>query len=174
VPDVVIPDYLQNLKIREKDNPYSLPYDEIGKASFQSWKPGYSLDAVKQTAASRVASDTTFQRIADASVFVAKQNDKMYSLQLDKYRAEQKEIRNAVKSIENLTKLKTPLPVSFMKQDESRFVSQDKDKNERYKQWMASVSKDVYVDQAVKVIRDMVTQHNVAKVADKKEALKPF
>ena len=174
VPDVVIPDYLQNLKIREKDNPYSLPYDEIGKAAFQSWKPGYSLDAIKKTAASRIAGDTTFQRIADASVFVAKQNDKVYSLQLNKYREEQKEIRNAVKSIENLTKLKTPLPVTFMKQDESRFVSADKDKNERYKQWMAAVSKDVYVDQAVKVIKDMVTQQNVAKVADKKEALKPF
>lgn len=175
VPDVVIPDYLQNLKIREKDNPYSLPYDEIGKASFQSWKPGYSLDVVKKSAAARISSDTTFQRISDASVFVAKQNDKVYSLQLDKYRNEQKEIRNAVKSIENLTKLKTPLPVTFMKQDESRFVSADKDKNERYKQWMAAVSKDVYVDQAVKVIKDMVTQQNVAKVGgDKKEALKPF
>ncbi len=174
VPDVVIPDYLQNLKIREKDNPYSLPYDEIGKAAFQSWKPGYSLDGIKQMASTRIANDTTFKRIADASVFVAKQNDKVYSLQLDQYRAEQKEIRNAVKNIENLTKLKTPLPVSFMKQDESRFVSQDKDKTERYKQWMAGVSKDIYVDQAVKVIKDMVTQQNVAKVGEKKEAVKPF
>ncbi|HEU4904248.1 MAG TPA: carboxy terminal-processing peptidase [Flavisolibacter sp.] len=174
VPDVVIPDYLQNLKIREKDNPYSLPYDEIGKASFQSWKPGYSLDGIKQMAAARVATDSNFKRIADASVFVARQNDKLYSLQLEKYREDQKEIRNAVKSIENLTKLKTPLPVTFMKQDESRFISQDKDKTERYKQWMAGVSKDVYVDQAVKVIKDMVTQQNVAKVNDKKEALKPF
>lgn len=174
VPDVVIPDYLQNLKIREKDNPYSLPYDEIGKASFQSWKPGYSLDGIKQMAATRIAADSNFKRIADASVFVARQNDKLYSLQLEKYREDQKEIRNAVKSIENLTKLKTPLPVTFMKQDESRFISQDKDKTERYKQWMAGVSKDVYVDQAVKVIMDMVTQQNVAKVNDKKETIKPF
>lgn len=174
VPDVVIPDYLQNLKIREKDNPYSLPYDEIGKASYQPWKAGYSLEAVKQMAASRVASDSTFKKISDASVFVAKQNDKVYPLQLDKYRQEQKEVRNAVKSIESLTKLSTPLPVSFMKQDESRFISQDKDKTERYKQWMANVSKDVYVDQAAKVIKDMVAQQNLAKAADKKEGVKPF
>lgn len=174
VPDVLIPDYLQNLKIREKDNPYALPYDEIGKATFRNWNAGYNRDAIKQLAATRIAADTTFKKIGDASVFVAKQNDKLYSLQLDKYRSEQKEIRNAVKSIENLTKLKTPLPVAYLKGDESRFVSQDKDKTERYKQWMTGVSKDVYVDQAVKVINDMVAQQNLAKVGDKAEGTKPF
>jgi carboxyl-terminal processing protease len=175
VPDVVIPDYLQHLKIREKDNPLSLPYDEIGKASYKSYNAGYSPDVVKQLAVSRVATDTTFKRISDASVFVAKQNEKVYPLQLDKYRTEQKEIRNAVKSIDSLTKLKNPLPVAYLKQDESRYVSQDKDKTERYKNWMTNVSKDVYVDQAVKVIKDMVTQQNLAKVNGTKEAAKaPF
>ena len=38
-----------------------------------------------------------------------------------------------------------------------------------HKQWLAGVGKDVYVDQAVKVIRDMVAQQNVAKAGDKKE-----
>lgn len=36
VPDVVVPDYLEYLKIREKDNPYSLPYDEISKANISA------------------------------------------------------------------------------------------------------------------------------------------
>jgi carboxyl-terminal processing protease len=174
VPDVVIPDYLQHLKIREKDNPLSMPYDEISKASFQTWNSGYSLEAVKQMAKARIAMDTTFKRISDASVFVAKQNEKVYNLQLEKYRTEQKEIRNAVKSIENLTKLKSPLPVQFMKEDQSRYISNDKDKTERYKQWLANVSKDVYVDQAVKVIKDMVSQQNIAKAnSDNKGAVKP-
>ena len=175
VPDVVIPDYLQNLKIREKDNPLSLPYDEISKANYKSYPTGYSREVIKQLAASRVASDTTFKRISDASVYVARQNEKVYPLQLEKYRNEQKEIRNAVKSIDSLTKLKTPLPVSYLKQDEERYVSQDKDKNERYKSWMNNVSKDVYVDQAVKVIKDMVAQQNLAKVNNGKEPAKaPF
>ncbi len=175
VPDVVIPDYLQNLKIREKDNQLSLPYDEIGKAGFKTWSAGYSRDVVRQLAASRIEGDTTFKRIAEASVFVARQNEKQYPLQLEKYRTEQKEIRDAVKSIEGLTKLKTPLPVAYLKQDESRYISPDKDKTERYKNWMTNVSKDVYVNQAVKVIRDMVTQQNLAKVNDKKEPAKaPF
>lgn len=173
VPDVVIPDYFEHLKIREKHNPNSLPYDEISKASYPQWKPGYSLDVVKQSATARIAADTTFRRIQEASVFVGKQNDRSYSLQLEKYRAEQKQIRDAVKKIESLTKLQNPLPVSFMKQDESKYVSVDKDKTERYKQWLTNVSKDIYVDQAVKVVKDIVTQQNVAKT-EKKEPVRAF
>ena len=173
VPDVVIPDYLEYLKIREKHNPYSLQYDEISKASYPQWKSGYSLEAVKQSASTRIAADTTFKRIQEASVFVGKQNDKAYSLQLDKYRMEQKQVREAVRKIEGLTKLQKPLPINFLKQDESKYVSVDKDKTERYKQWLTNVSKDVYVDQAVKVVKDIVAQQNVAKT-EKKEPVRAF
>ena len=55
------------------------------------------------------------------------------------------------------------MQVSFLPQDKDRYESADKDKTERYKQWLSSVSKDIYVDQAVKVINDMVTQQNLAK-----------
>jgi carboxyl-terminal processing protease len=174
VPDVVVPDYLEYLKIREKDNPYSLKYDEITKASYPMWKAGYNREAVTQLATNRIAADTTFKRIQEASVFVGKQNDKEYSLQLNKYRQDQKQIREAVKKIEGLTKLAKPLPAQFMKQDESKYVSVDKDKTERYKQWLTAVSKDIYVDQAVKVINDMVAQQNLAKTANKKEPVKAF
>lgn len=173
-PDVVVPDYLEYLKIRERDNPYSLPYDEISKANYPKWNSGYSLDAVKQAAAARIAADTTFKRIQEASVFVGKQNDKAYSLRLDKYRQEQKQIRDAVKRIDNLTKMQKTLPVSFLKEDEGKYVSVDKDKTLRYKQWLENVSKDVYVDQAVKVVKDIVAQQNIAKTGEKKEPVKAF
>jgi len=173
-PDIVVPDYLERLKIRERDNPYSLPYDEISKATYNKWKAGYNLDVVKQAASTRIAADTTFKRIQDASVYVGKQNDKAYSLQLDKYRQDQKQIRDAIKRIDNLTKLQKPLATSFLKVDESKYVSADKDKNERYKQWLSGVSKDVYVDQAVKVIKDIVSQQNLAKTSEKKEPVKAF
>lgn len=173
VPDVVVPDYLEYLKIREKDNPYSLKYDEISKATYPAWKPGYDREAIKKTASSRIAADSNFKRIQEASVFVGKQNDKEYSLQLAKYRADQKSIREAVKKIEGLSKLSAPLPAQFLKQDESKYYSEDKDKTERYKQWLTGVSKDIYVDQAVKVIKDMVSQQNLAKTGTK-EAVRSF
>ena len=68
-----------------------------------------------------------------------------------------------MKRIEKLVKLDKALQVSFLPQDQDRYFSADKDKTERYNQWLSSVSKDLYVDEAVKVINDMVTQENLAK-----------
>jgi carboxyl-terminal processing protease len=72
-------------------------------------------------------------------------------------------LKKSVKEIEKLVKMDKNMQVSFLKQDEERYVSVDKDKTERYKQWLNNISKDVYVDQAIKVVNDIVNQQNIAK-----------
>ncbi len=47
VPDVIIPDYYEYLKLRERDNTNALPYDEIAKAQYKTWQPGYDLQTIK-------------------------------------------------------------------------------------------------------------------------------
>lgn len=162
VPDVVLPDYYEYLKFRERDNPDALPWDEITKANYSAWQQGYSLQTVKNLANARVATDSVFRLIKTKTDVLAANADKEYSLQLDKFKKEQKANREAVKEIERLVKLSQAMQVSYLKQDEQRYVSEDKDKTERYKQWLNNLGKDVYVNQAVKVINDMVTQQNIA------------
>lgn len=163
VPDIVVPDYYEYLKLRERDNWNALKWDEINKANYTSWQPGFSYQVVENLAKARIANDSVFRLIKQETDILAKQDDKEYPLQIDQFKKEQKITRDAVKKIENLVKLDKSMQVSFLKQDESRFISADKDKTERYKQWLNNLGKDVYVDEAVKVINDMVTQHNLAK-----------
>jgi carboxyl-terminal processing protease len=163
VPDLVIPDYYEYLKMRERDNNNALPWDEISKASYKLWQPGYDLQTIKTLGSARIANDSVFQLIRKETNMLAQQDDKVYPLQIDQFRKEQKITRDAVKEIEKLVKMDKNMQVSFLKQDEQRYVSADKDKTERYKQWLNNVSKDVYVDQAVKVINDIVNQQNIAK-----------
>ncbi|MBS1934169.1 MAG: hypothetical protein JST96_09220, partial [Bacteroidetes bacterium] len=40
-------------------------------------------------------------------------------------------------------------------------IQSDKDKAARYNQWLNSLKKDIYLDEAVKVVDDMVTQRNL-------------
>jgi carboxyl-terminal processing protease len=88
---------------------------------------------------------------------IGKQNEKEYSLQIDQYKKDQKEMRDVQKDIERLSKLASPMQIAFLKQDENKYYSADKDKTERYKQWLTNISKDVYVDEAVKVMNDIIT-----------------
>jgi carboxyl-terminal processing protease len=163
VPDIVIPDFYEYLKIREKDNPNALPYDEINKANYAMWQPGFNLLTVENMARARVSNDSVFRLIKIQTDVLARQDDKEYPLEMNQFKKEQKITRDAVKKIESLIKLDKNMQVSFLPQDQSRYISADKDKTERYKQWLNNVGKDLYVDQAVKVINDMVTQQNLAK-----------
>lgn len=163
VPDVIIPDYYEYLKFRERDNPNAMEYDEIGKASYTKWQPGFSFQPITSQARARVANDSVFNMIKKETDILARQNDREYPLEINQFRAEQKITRDAVKRIEKLVKMDSNMQAAFLKQDESRYISEDKDKTARYKQWLSNISKDIYVDQAVKVINDMVKQHNLAK-----------
>jgi carboxyl-terminal processing protease len=163
IPDIIIPDYYEYLKVREKDNWNALPYDEINKANYSLWQPGFSLQTVENLARARIANDSVFRLIKNETSVLAKQDDKEYPLEINEFRKEQKVTREAVKKIESLIKLDKAMQVSFLPQDQDRYFSSDKDKTERYKQWLSSLGKDLYVDEAVKVIDDMVTQQNLAK-----------
>jgi len=163
VPDVIIPDFYEYLKFRERDNPDAMPYDEVSKANYKLWQPGYDLGIVKNLSNARIANDSIFRAIKEKTSILAKQNDKEYPLQLEKYKAEQKITRAAVKDIETLIKMNKEMQVSFLEQDSKRYNSEDKDKSARYNTWLKNISKDVYVDQAVKVVTEMIKQENIAK-----------
>ena len=113
----------------------------------------------------RINNDSVFRLIKKETEVLAKQDDKEYPLEIGAFRQEQKVTRDAVKRIEKLIKLDQAMNISFLKQDEQRYVSEDKDKSERYKNWLNNVGKDRYVEQAVKVINDMVNQQNLAKAS---------
>ena len=102
---------------------------------------------------------------------LSKQNDKEYSLQIDKYRKEQKTIRTTIKQLESLMKLKDSLDVSALPKEVNRWDS-DKNKKDRFTQWLKGLQEDIYLDQAVKVMNDMIGQQNLAKAKTKEEPAK--
>jgi carboxyl-terminal processing protease len=159
--DVVLPDNLEHLKLRERDNENALPWDEISKAPYNTWNAGYDLKSIEASSNERIKNDAAFETIKQNTEWLAKQNDKEYSLQLDKYRKEQKQIAATIRQNESLMKLGTPMSLSFLPQDQERFQA-DKDKQTRYNQWLKNLSTDIYLDQAVKTMNDMISQRNIA------------
>jgi carboxyl-terminal processing protease len=160
--DIVLPDAFEHYKVREKDNPDALPWDEIPKADYTTWKYAYDLNSIKNASSERIKNDQAFKIISANTEWLDKQNDKSYSLNLEKFREEQRQIRATEKQIETLSKL-TPgneMKISTLPQDANKFQS-DKDRATRYKQWLESLKSDIWLDQAVKIVDDMVTQKNM-------------
>jgi carboxyl-terminal processing protease len=163
-PDIVIPDQLEYLKYREKDNPDALQWDEIQKATYTTFKPFYDINAIKSNSLQRIQSNSTFKAIKEGTVLLEKINDKDYSLNLLKYNEEQKQIKVVLKKMDDTSKLAKPLEISLLPIDLKR-LSEDKDTNklERRKQWMKSLTKDNYLKESINVVLDMINLSTLAK-----------
>jgi carboxyl-terminal processing protease len=161
-PDVIIPDRLEYLKFREKDNPYALKWDEISKADYKTWTSTVSADAFVMSANNEVNRNTTFGKIKTNVQWLEKYNDKEYSLNIVKYKQEQKELKRVYKEIEDLYKLSKPLDIHNIETDLVA-INAAKEKAEKNKQWLKRVGDDIYVDESIKILSKMITQNNLAK-----------
>ena len=85
----------------------------------------------------------------------------MYSLNIDKYKEEKKKINATNKQLESLNKLPKELTVNALAADAGKFAN-DKDKDDRFKSWLKNLRNDLYLDETVNVMNDMVSQHNMA------------
>lgn len=170
--DIVLPDNLEYLKVREKDDEDALPWDEINKSPYSAWNAGYDLKTIQQLSSQRLENDVRFKLIKENTDWLAKQNDRTYSLQLTKYRAEQKMIRTTFSQLESLLRLKDEIDVTALTGEENRWAN-DKNKQDRFNLWLKSLRKDIYLDQAVKVVNDIIGQQNIVK-AKSEEPKKAF
>jgi len=160
--DIVLPDQLEYLKLREKDDPDALPWDEIVKSPYTGWNSGYDLKTIRQLSNERVQSNTAFQTIRKNTEWLNRENNKEYSLQLDRYRKEQKQVREAYAQMDSVRRLKTDMDISALPSEVNRWAD-DKGKQDRFNLWLKSLRQDIYLDQAVKVVDDMINQVNLAK-----------
>ncbi|MDB5222853.1 MAG: carboxyl-terminal protease [Chitinophagaceae bacterium] len=161
-PDIVVPDRLEYLKFREKDNPDALSWDVITKADYTPWNPGYDVRTLINKTNVQLNSDTTFKLIKNGTQLLEKNADRAYSLNLQKYRDELKQLRTTVKDLDSITKLKVDLNVTNATQDVAT-IQADKDKTERNKQWLKRVSSDIYIGETIKVMDNMIGQAALAK-----------
>lgn len=160
--DIVLPDQLELLKLREKDDADALPWDEINKSPYTAWNAGYDLKTIQQLSSTRLAEDKSFKLIKENTEWLAKQNEKPFSMQIDKYRKEQKMIRSTYAQNQSLLTLKNETDVVALPSEVNRWAD-DKGKQERFNQWLKNLRKDIYLDQAVKVVDDIISQQAIAK-----------
>jgi carboxyl-terminal processing protease len=161
-PDVVIPDRLELIKFREKDNPSSLNWDEIAKAEYKPWVSNYSIDEISKKAKVQVEANPSFNRLRTIVQDLDKQNDKEYSLNITKYKAKLKAAKNAYKELDSLYKAAVALNINNLEADREK-INIDKDKTEKNKQWIKRVSEDIYITEVVKIMNNMIGQDKLAK-----------
>ncbi len=162
VPDIVLSDRMENLKLREKDNPSALQWDEISKADYQQWSGAANNDAVVSTFNAQLKNGSVFSKIKDIVDKLEVYNEKESSLNINKYKEEQKTMKELYKQLEELTKLTKDINITNTPVDVET-VNATKDKAERNKAWLKRLSGDIYLDETIRVINNVIEQKATAK-----------
>lgn len=156
-PDVIIPDLYDYMKMREKDNPSALPWDEIAKAAFQTWQENYDRNALIQKENQAIQADKTFSLINNNTKWLAQKTDAPVQLNYVVFKKDQQQIIATAEQDNNLLKLKTPMDLQVLPSDKDMYYNNsDTAKGKRYQEWLKDRTKDMYIYQSAKVIADMI------------------
>ncbi len=158
VPDVILPDSYQKIDIGEKEYDYAMEWTQIDPVEYdQDVRQVKNLDKLIANSKKRVTLNKTFQLINDnASRFKKVRDDSNYSLNLETYTQErQAELDEAKKyesimedDIEGIGVKNLPTDLEKFKVDAAKGESNDK--------WIKNIKKDVYIQEALLVMKDML------------------
>src|SRR5690606_57183 len=89
--DVVMADKYAYLKMGEKDVENAMPWDKIDPANYKVWDKQNNFDFAIAQSKARLENNPQMQLIEDNAKWLDKRNNEnVYSLNIDKFKAEQK------------------------------------------------------------------------------------
>ena len=158
VPDIILPDYYDYMKIREKDNPDALPWDDIAKSSYQTWQnTAADFENIIKKENDEISKSLNFNLIKENTQWLSKNMDSPVELSLEKYKQTQSLIHSTNAQISKLSKLPAEMNIEVSRFDKDKFYNNpDKGKGERYQRWLKDIKSDLYINQTMKIVSDMI------------------
>ncbi len=172
--DIVLPDNYSYMDVGEKEQDNALKWDEIQPVTFQKWNSAYDLDNLKKKSEKRVKNSEDFQLVDKNAQRMKKRSENtVYTLNLKKYREEEKARKEEAKRFDNIEKdetdLETSPDLSIKKKDNKKesdlFISpltldikemqNDTIKTAKSKAWLKDLKKDIYINEVVNIFKDM-------------------
>ncbi|SFQ24664.1 carboxyl-terminal processing protease [Flavobacterium akiainvivens] len=159
--DVVLPDKYTYVDIGERDSDNALPWDKIPVADFKRLNNDFS--SVIANSKKRVAANPQFKLMDENAHFVNdKKDENTFSLNIDKFKAEQDKSDAFANKFKELNKYKNNLVFEALPYEKEAF-KKDPALGEKKQAWYDSLSKDIYVEEALNVLNDM--QNSPTKTA---------
>ena len=163
--DIVVPDRYSCVVIGERDQRNPLPWDKIEAVKYDSWNSYFDYDTTISNSKARMENNTQLKLIEENAKWIKTQMDEnIYSLNYKKYKAELKADEEKAKEYDAISEYKTNLTFESLPYETSLF-EKDTVLKEKRDRWHKSLSKDVYLEEALNVIDDLKMTYEIKKVA---------
>lgn len=169
--DIVLPDRYAYIDMGERDADNAMPWDKIDTAPFKPVKNNFT--GIIENSKKRVSANEQFKLMDENAKWVSERKDNnVYSLNLDKFKEEVTKTEAIAKKFKVLNDYKNGLKFDALPYEKAIFAKEPllAEKKER---WFESLSKDIYVEEALNVLDDMQPAKNTknAVTVNKKEKM---
>ncbi len=151
--DIIMPDRYAYIDMGERDADNAMPYDKIDAVSYKPIKNNFS--GVIASSKKRIAANAQFKLMDENAKWVnEKKDDNTFSLNADKFKAEAEKMEAAGKKFKALSDYKNGLVFEALPYEKEIF-KKDPSLAEKKERWYESLSKDIYVEEALNILNDM-------------------
>ncbi|MGB5378956.1 carboxy terminal-processing peptidase [Muriicola sp.] len=153
--DVVIPDRYRYIVLGEKGQANALNWDKIDAANYKVWDGYIDFEKTLEESNKRIASNPQIELIEENAKWLKEQQDETsMPLNYDLYKARDKESRAKSDYFKKLSEYDSKLTFESLKYEQELFTK-DSVLREKRNRWHINLSKDVYIEEAINVLRDL-------------------
>lgn len=154
--DIVLPDRYSYIDMGERDMDNAMPWDKIERAAYTPYNNDFS--AVIKSSKERIALNEQFKLIDENAQWINERKDeKQVPLSLEKYRAKQKEVEEKAKKFKAISKYKNELKFTSLPSELAR-IKNDTILESKRDRWHEMLNGDVYIEEGVKILKDLDTK----------------
>ena len=153
--DIVLPDLYSEMKFGERFEDNHLTWTTIAPASFNLWKDPVKLDDLRRKSAERTSKSEGFRLLKQQADLIREQRENTLApLNLNAYQQEENKRREESKRFEGLNKQPTALNIVATTTDIAEMKG-DTAKIAHSNRWIRDMNKDIIIEEAVRVVKDM-------------------
>ena len=163
--DIVMPDKYAYLKMGERDVEAAMPWDKIDPAPYSVWKNNANFDKAIAESKKRIAQNPQFKLIEENAKWIDERSkENVYSLKMDDFKKHQAAIEETNKKFKAISDYDYHLKFTSLPQ-EAEAMKKDASLKEKRLRWHESLSKDIYVEEALNVLDDLQSKPVIKKSA---------
>lgn len=167
--DVVMPDRYSYIDIGEKDYDNPLPYDKIKPANYKEWKGGMNLAVAIEKSKKRVEQNEHLKLIDENARWIKDRRDeKEVNLNYEVYKSDIENRISISEKYKALDDYDNKLDFSSLPY-EITIMEKDSTLSEKRVRWHKNLKKDIYVEEAVKVLDDLWKDYRTASLRANKK-----
>ena len=153
--DIVMPDRYAYVDVGERDQDNPLAWDRIQAANFTTWDKQIDFDRVISNSNERLKANEYVSLLEEEAQWIKQQrDDHTATLGLEEYRKEKEELRERTERFKKLNDYDSKLSFSSLKYEEALFTK-DSVLREKRNRWHKELARDLYVEEAVNVLKDL-------------------